>query len=114
MTLSQFLGDLVDLAGSTITIEPWASVDAYNQPSYAAVVSYSAQIGGPVKYTHRESAQERISTQTLYVFTADQISARDRLTLPIGYDATVRTPKIDQVDRVTDELGFSHSVLYLG
>lgn len=114
MSLGQFLDDLVDLAGSTITIEPYASVNADNEATYAAVVSYSAQIGGPVKYMHRESAQERVSSQTIYVFTTDQISARDRLTLPIGYDATVRTPRIQQVDRVTDELGFVYSVLFLG
>ena len=113
MSLGAFLNDLVDLAVGTITISPWLSVDKNNQASYGTAVPYSAQIGGPVKFMHRASAQERISSQTLYVFSADQISARDQVTLPAGYDGTT-TPKIAQVDRQTDELGFCFSVVYLG
>ncbi len=114
MSLGAFLNDLVDLTGgSTITWAPWVSVDKNNQASYGAAVTYAAQLGGPVRYMHRESAQERISSQTLYLFTADQLSAKDQVTLPAGYDGTT-TPKIAQIDRVTDELGFCYTTVFLG
>ena len=111
--MSLFLDDLVDFAQSTVTISPWASVDKNNQATYGAAVSYVAQVGGPVRFMHRESAQERISSQTVYLFTASSISARDQVTLPSGYDGTT-TPKILQVDRQSDELGFCYTILYLG
>ena len=114
MSMGQFLQDLQDLAASTITIAPWASVDKSNQASYNSAVSYIAQISGPVEFFHRESGQKRISTQTVYVFSDAAISARDKLTLPPGYDASVTTPKILQVERKTDELGFCYTVLFLG
>jgi hypothetical protein len=50
----------------------------------------------------------------VYVFSDAAISARDKLTLPAGYDASVTTPKILQVERKTDELGFCYTVLFLG
>ena len=115
MSLGQFLDDLVDLtADTTVTFTPVATVDKNNQPAtYGTAVAYATQIGGPVKYMHRESAQERTSSQTLYVFTSNSISAKDKVTLPSGYDGTT-SPKIAQVDRVSDELGFNHTVVYLG
>lgn len=113
MSLGQFLDDLVDLAAGSITVAPWVSVDAHNQATYGTPVPYAAQVGGPVKFLHRESAQERVSSQTLYVFTPNQISAKDQITMSAGYDGTV-TPKILQVDRQSDELGFCYSAIYLG
>ena len=114
MSLGPFLADLVDLTDSiTVTIAPWASVDKNNQASYGAPVTVACYIGGPVKFMHRASAQERVSSQTLYVFDNGQFSARDQVTLPAGYDGTT-TPKIAQVDRLTDEQGFCFSTLYLG
>ena len=113
-TVGQFLDDLIDLAaGTTATFAPVTSVDKNNQATYGTAVAYTVQIGGPVKYMHRESAQERTSSQTLYCFTPNSISAKDKVTLPAGYDGTVN-PKIAQVDRQSDELGFCYTVIYLG
>lgn len=112
--LNQFLDDLVDLAGgTTITIESWATHGTHNQPTYGSPVSYTAQVSGPVKYWHRDSQQERVSLQTVVIFSAAEFSTRDRITLPAGYDVVTTTPKIAQVDRVTDEQGFCFSTLYL-
>ena len=115
MSVGQFLDDLIDLAaGTTAIFTPVATVDKNNQPAtYGTPATYTVQIGGPVKYMHRESAQERTSSQTLYVFTPNSISAKDKVTLPAGYDGTT-TPKIAQVDRQSDELGFCYTVIYLG
>lgn len=115
MSLGQFLDDLVDLtAGTTVTFTPVTAVDKNNQPTTLGTpVAYATQIGGPVKYMHRESAQERTSSQTLYVFTPNSISAKDKVTMPAGYDGTT-SPKIAQVDRVSDELGFCYTTIYLG
>ena|ERR1700733_8579445 len=111
--LSAFLADLSDLAPSTITYAPEVSLDLHNQSTYGAAVSYQCLIAGPVKYLHRVSAQERVSSQTIYVFSNDPLSARSQITLPAGYDGTT-TPKIAQVDRQSDETGFCFSVIYLG
>jgi hypothetical protein len=62
---------------------------------------------------HRESAQERVSSQTLYVFSAAEFSAKDKITMPAGFDGTT-TPKIAQIDRQSDEQGFAYTVFYLG
>ncbi len=113
MSLGLFLNDLVDLAQGSITVSPWASVDKNNQATYAAAVTYDCQIGGPVRFMHRESAQQMVSGQTLYVLTADQISAKDKITLPAGFDGST-TPKVLQVDRQSDEQGFCYTVIYLG
>jgi hypothetical protein len=113
MSLGQFLNDLVDLAAGEITVSPYVSVDAHNQATYGAPVTYTVQMGGPVRFMHRESAQMRVSSQTLYIFTPDQISAKDKITLPAGYDGTT-TPKVAQIDRQSDELGFCYTVIYLG
>ena len=111
--MSQFLNDLVDLAAGEITVAAWVSVDSHNQATYAAAVAYTVQIGGPVRFMHRESAQIRVSSQTLYIFSADQISAKDKITLPAGYDGAT-TPKVAQIDRQSDEQGFCFTVIYLG
>lgn len=115
MSLGQFLDDLVDLtAGATVTFTPVATVDKNNQPAtFGAPVAYATQIGGPVKFMHRESNQEMTSSQTLYVFTPNSISALDKVTMPAGYDGTTN-PKIAQVDRVSDEIGFCYTIVYLG
>jgi hypothetical protein len=115
MSLGQFLDDLVDLtAGTTAVFTPVTAVDKNNQPSaYGAPTTYAVQVGGPVKYMHRLSAQEKVSSQTLYIFTPNSISAKDIITMPSGYEGTT-TPKIAQVDRKSDELGFCYTVVYLG
>ena len=115
MSLGQFLDDLVDLAaGVTVTFTPVATVDKNNQAaSYGAAVAYTTYVAGPVKFMHRESAQEKVSSQTLYVFTPNAIATTDVVTMPSGYQGTT-SPKIDQVDRKSDELGFCYTVVYLG
>jgi hypothetical protein len=113
MSLGLFLNDLVDFAQGSITVNPWVSVDKNNQATYGAAVTYDCQVGGPVKFMHRESAQERVSSQTLYVFTADQLSSKDKITMQAGFDGSL-TPKIAQIDRQSDEQGFCYTVIYLG
>lgn len=115
MSLGQFLDDLVDMtAGTQVTFTPVATVDKNNQAAtFGAPVTYSVQVGGPVKYMHRESATEKTSSQTLYVFTPNSIAATDVVTMPAGYEGTTN-PKIDQVDRVSDELGFCFTTIHLG
>lgn len=114
MSLGQFLDDLVDLTGgTTVTFTPVTAVDKNNQPTtFGSPTAYAVQLGGPVKFMHRESAQEVVSSQTLYVFTPNAISTTDKVTLPAGYNGTVN-PKIAQVDRITDELGFCFTTVYL-
>ena len=115
MSLGQFLDDLVDLAaGATVTFTPVATVDKNNQAAtYGAAVAYTTYVAGPVKFMHRESAQEKVSSQTLYVFTPNAIATTDVVTLPSGYQGTT-SPKIAQVDRKRDELGFVYTIVYLG
>lgn len=115
MSLGQFLDDLVDLtAGTTVTFTPVTAVDKNNQPTtYGSPVAHATQVGGPVKFMHRESNSEMTSSQTLYVFTPNSISALDKVTMPAGYGGTLN-PKIAQVDRVSDELGFCYTTVYLG
>ena len=115
MSLGQFLDDLVDLAaGTTVTFTPVLTIDKNNQPAtYGTPAIYATQIGGPVKFMHRESNQERTSSQTLYVFTPNAIAATDKITMPAGYQGTLN-PKILQVDRKSDELGFCYTTVFLG
>ena len=84
MSLGQFLDDLVDLAaGATVTFTPVATVDKNNQAAtLGAPVAYTTYVAGPVKFMHRESAQEKVSSQTLYVFTPNAIAATDVVTMP--------------------------------
>ncbi len=115
MSLGQFLDDLVDLtAGTQVTFTPVLTVDKNNQAAtFGSPASYYTQIGGPVRYQHRESNQELTSSQTLYVFTPNAIAATDKITMPAGYEGTLN-PKIMQVDRKSDELGFCYTTIFLG
>lgn len=109
-----FFRQLVDLFAQTVTIAAASTgTDAYGKPTYGSATTYQAAIQGPVKFLHAQTNQERVSEMTIYVFSTSTISARDKLTLPAGYDGSA-TPPIMQVERLADETGQIGSALYLG
>lgn len=104
------LDDVEDLFVHTLTIAPYTGVNSYGEATHGTPVSYSAYIEGRMRIIRDSQGQERVSSATCYVATTAAISPKDKLTLPSGW--TPQTPAILAVQRVADERGDSHVVLY--
>lgn len=101
---------LLSLMPHTITVAPWASQNAYGEPSYLSAVSYIARVQGKTRMVRDSTGVERVSTVTVYVATTAAIGPKDKLTLPSGW--TPASPSIIAVQRVSDESGDHHTVIY--
>lgn len=101
---------LLSLMPHTITVAPWASQNAYGEPTYGSAVSYTARVQGKTQMVRDSVGVERVSTVTVYVATTASIGPKDKLTLPNGW--TPASPSIIAVQRVSDESGDHHTVIY--
>ncbi len=97
-----------DMCPHSITVEPFASVDAYGAYSYGAAVTHRARIEGKNQIIMTKEGEERVSRVTIYV--AATIGPQDRVTLPLPFLPS--QPNIMDVRLVSDESGFHHSVVY--
>lgn len=104
------LDDVEDLFVHTVTIAPYSSVNSYGEASYGTAVSYTAYVEGKQRMIRDSQGQERVSSVTVYLATTAALSPKDKLTLPSGW--TPQTPAILAVQRVADDRGDHHVVLY--
>lgn len=102
--------DLLSLMPHNITVAPWSSQNAYGEPTYGSAVSYTARVVGKMRMVRDANGTERVSTVTCYVATTASIGPKDKLTLPSGW--TPASPPIIAVQRVSDESGDHHTVIY--
>lgn len=102
--------DLLSLMPHTVTVAPWVSQNAYGEASYGSAVSYTARIQGKMQMIRDATGVERVSTVTVYVATTASIGPKDKLTLPSGW--TPASPSIIAIQRVSDESGDHHTVIY--
>jgi len=103
--------DFLDFMTETVTIEPFASRNAYNEATYGTAQSITARVVGKVKMVRDSKGEERVSTKTVYLATADMFDPEDRLTLPVG--SVPLTPPILAVSSFPDEIGAHHTVLFV-
>lgn len=95
------------LMKSIVTIEPFASNDDSNQPTYSTGVAYTCRVERKPKMIWAPDGTQQVSNVTIYFGEETGIGLRDRITLPDGTQ-----PIIMSIARHDDELGGSHEVVY--
>lgn len=94
----------------SVTVEAYSSQTANAVPSFSSGVAYSGRVVNRVKMIRDARGQEKVSNTTIYLNATAAIGPRDRITLPSGY--TPQQPVILRVDRIPDEDGLHHTVIY--
>jgi len=102
--------DLLSMMPHTLTVAPWTGHNAYGEATYGTAVSYTARVQGKMQMVRDAAGVERVSTVTCYVATTASIGPKDKLTLPSGWVPV--SPPILSVQRVSDEGGDHHTVIY--
>lgn len=92
---------LFSLLAQTVQIEAYTGTTYTGDPSYNTAVSADARVEGRVKRVLDEQGVERQTTATVY--TAIEVSAGDRVTLPDGDSRIAMT-----VNKVVDQTGTVH------
>lgn len=99
-----FIDLFADCLGSTVTLEPFAGMDAYGMPTYGTAVAYPCRIEGRTRLIRTMEGLERVSTVQVYLQGAtNAVSPKDRLTLSTDYIPP--SPPLLAVNTETDEAG---------
>lgn len=97
--------DFLLMGSTTMTVEPFTSMDLYGAPSYGAGASYSVVLDSGVKMIMRPDGQSEQANGTFYVLsTSASISLNDRITIP----GSTLTPRILGVATYYDDRGQHH------
>lgn len=99
--------ELLVLMTETVAIESRIGLNAYGEALHGAAVQYKARIVGRIRRVTDSAGTERVSTKTITLGAAVEVSPFDRLTLPDGSH-----PLILSVGSYPDESGAHHTVLY--
>lgn len=107
---------LDDLLTHTVTTEPQTAIDVDGKPTYGAAVSHKAKIVLRTRYVRAADGRQIAGRGTVYLKTPAAVpSAKDRLTMPAGFEPLV--PPILDVRPHYDEDGASvvhHVELVIG
>ena len=103
------ISDWLDMCPHTVTVEPFSSRNAYGAATYGTAVTYRARVQGKNQMIRNVGGEEVVSTITVYVAT-QTMTPQDRITLPSPFSPT--QPDILAVQRVSDESGQHHVVVY--
>ena len=101
------MDDFADFMNDIITIEPFASKDAYGTSSFQAGVTYACRVDGSTKVRVSIDGVERSVNAMIYVPGDPGISPLDRLTMPAGFSPS--QPPILRVNLFSDESGAHHT-----
>ena len=99
----------LDMCPHTVTLEPFVSLDQYSAKTYGAAVTHRARVQGKTRMVRTMAGEEAVSHITVYLAPVS-VSPQDRLTLPSPFLPT--QPDILDVQRVSDEAGQHHVVIY--
>lgn len=72
------------LMRNSVTVEPFASYDAYGNASYGAAVHYECAVVGKMEKVIGLDGQEVPSRQTIYLKSGKTMRPEDRVTLSTG------------------------------
>lgn len=101
----------------TVSIEAVTGRDRYANKTYGTAVTYYARVVGKRKQVLDAQGQQVVSSQTCYLYTADNILPDARVTLSTADVGSTESwainPPILATGRFPDEQGQHHSVLYL-
>lgn len=102
--------ELLELYVDSITIEPSPTISKSAQNAYGAAVTHAAKIEGKRRLVKDANGRERLSTVTVYLTDVVTVDVNDRITLPAVW--VPRSPQIMAIERLGDETGGHHSVIY--
>lgn len=97
-----------DMLPHSVTVEPFASVNAYGAYTYGTAVTHKARVQGKATIVTRTNGEEVVSHVTVYLASAS-VGPKDRLTLPAPFSPT--QPGILDVQYVSDDTGHHHTVV---
>lgn len=107
--MSGIEGLYLDMMPSTVQVAAWTAYDSYGRPSYAADVAYRARIVDKRRLLRDNAGVQRLAVATIYLFSANRIDPRSRITLPDGTQPTILA-----AESFPDQDGDHHTVLYVG
>lgn len=102
--------EFLDMMPHTITVEPFVSMDEFSRRTYGSPVRYRARVVGKNKSVTNFAGEEVISNVTAYIANSTGIKSTDRITLPAGFEPS--QPPILSIERIPDENGLHHEVIY--
>jgi len=102
--------ELLSLMPHTITVAAELSRDVSGNKTYDTAESYTARVVNKLKRVINAEGHEAVSHTTCYVDTVDSIKLSSQITLPSGFSP--QQPPIIRVDRLSDESGLHHTVIY--
>ena len=100
--------ELLKMMPHTVTIEPFASKDAFSTPSYGAPASFKCYVDFKPKMIRKIEGEEVISSAQVYVGGVSGATVKSRITLPGGSQ-----PVILMVNKLSDEKGDYAEVIYV-
>lgn len=102
---------------NTVTVAPRTALDTYGKPTYGTAVSYKAHISRKRTMVRSPAGQEVESGQQVHLLGSPAVEPSAQLTLSTGdigsTEAAALHPKIVSVERLFDQNGPHHTVLYL-
>jgi hypothetical protein len=105
------------MMSSSVLIAAKTGMDTYGKPTYGADVAYRAHIARGRTMVRTVTGQQIESGQAVYLSGSDAIQANARLTLSTADTGSTESfainPTILKVDRLNDENGPHHVVLWL-
>jgi hypothetical protein len=99
--------DFAEMFPHSVTIEPLAGRNVYNERTYGPAVTWKANIQGRMRLVQTANGDERVSSNTIYIFGSPHVGVEDRITLPNG-----NQPQILSVATNADDKGDHHTVVY--
>ena len=101
------ISEWADMMPNTITVQAKSGVDAYNKPTFATGVGYSARVVYRDKLVTTADGREVVAKGVVYSTATSKISTEDKVTLP---DTT--SPQIVTSELYPDESGDSYCQFY--
>ena len=93
-----------------ITVESCTGNDGYGAPQFGPPVAYRGRVVAQTRSLTTDRGLEVVSMTTVYLAAQSVVLAKDRITLPEGFDP--RQPQILKVHRVEGSRGIHHTVVY--
>lgn len=103
--------DFLEMMPHTVTVRPKTGVDRYGKNTFGTALTYPARIEGGNRLVVTPQGEEKVATRRVFVGAAVVVSPEDELELPAGYNP--QKPRILRADRVDDEDGHHHTVLFV-
>lgn len=95
---------------STVVVTPWSSFDMYGEPVFSSASStYTCRLEAKPTVISNAQGDQIVAKTVLYISSTSALYATSRYVLADGSE-----PVVQHLERVYDNDGIHHHVLYLG